>query len=139
MEGDKIREAAKVLGIVDLFEACIHDRPYRKALTGFQLLEELTRDDTKSFSEHIVKALVRSFSLYPYNEYVLLNTDELGQVTQVNPEELSRPVVKILYDKTGRPLDEPRETDLAQDPSLFITKAITYHELPIGSKNSSET
>ncbi len=48
-------------------------------------------------------------------------------------------MVKILYDKTGRPLDEPRETDLAQDPSLFITKAITYHELPIGSKILSLT
>jgi HD-GYP domain-containing protein (c-di-GMP phosphodiesterase class II) len=80
LKGEKIREEAQILGIVDVFEACIHDRPYRKALTGYQLLEELTRGDTKTFSDHIIKALVRSFSLYPYNEYVLLNTDELGQV-----------------------------------------------------------
>ncbi len=31
LEGEKIREEAKILGIVDAFEACIHDRPYRKA------------------------------------------------------------------------------------------------------------
>jgi len=130
LEGEKVREEAQILGIVDVFEACLHDRPYRKALTGYQLLEELTRGKTKTFSDHIIKALVRSFSLYPYNEYVLLNTDELGQVVDINPQKLSRPVIKILYDKEGKPLDEPRETDLAKHPSLFISKALTHHELP---------
>jgi len=130
LEGEQVREEAQILGIVDVFEACIHDRPYRKALTGYQLLEELTRGNTKTFSDHIVKALVRSFSLYPYNEYVLLNTDELGQVVDINPQKLSRPVVKILYDKEGQALNEPRVTDLSQHPSLFISKAVTYHELP---------
>jgi len=130
LEGEQIREEAQILGIVDVFEACIHDRPYRKALTGYQLLEELTRGDTKTFSDHIIKALVRSFSLYPYNEYVLLNTDELGQVVDINPQKLSRPIIKILYDKQGKALEEPRVTDLAQHPSLFISKALTYHDLP---------
>ncbi len=130
MMGEKVREEAQILGIVDVFEACIHDRPYRKALTGYQLLEELTRGDTNTFSDHIVKGLVRSFSLYPYNEYVLLNTDELAQVVDINPQKLSRPVIKILYDKQGKPLSEPRETDLAEHPSLFISKAVTYPELP---------
>ncbi len=63
LEEKEIREEAKILGIMDVFEACIHDRPYRKALTGYQLLEELTRDDTKSFSDQIVKAVLNSFSL----------------------------------------------------------------------------
>ena len=130
LEGEQIREEAQILGIVDVFEACIHDRPYRKALTGYQLLEELTRGDTKTFSDHIIKALVRSFSLYPYNEYVLLNTDELGQVVDINPQKLSRPIIRILYDKKGKALEEPRVTDLAQHPSLFISKALTYHDLP---------
>jgi len=130
LKGEQIREEAQVLGIVDVFEACIHDRPYRKALTGYQLLEELTRGDTKTFSDHIIKALVRSFSLYPYNEYVLLNTDELGQVVDINPQKLSRPIIRILYDKKGKALEEPRVTDLAQHPSLFISKAVTYHDLP---------
>jgi HD-GYP domain-containing protein (c-di-GMP phosphodiesterase class II) len=130
LEGENIREEAKILGIVSVFEGCIHDRPYRKASTGYQLLLELTRGETKGFSDLIVKALVRSFSLYPYNEYVLLNTDQVAQVVAINAENLSRPVVKILYDSKGRPLDKPRESNLAQHSSLFITKAIPYHELP---------
>ena len=130
LKGEEICEEAKILGIVDVFEACIHDRPYRNALTGYQLLEELTHDDSKSFSDRIVKALLNSFSLYPYNEYVFLNTKELARVVEVNPENSFRPLVQILYDSNGVQLEEPRETDLAQSSLLFITKAISYHELP---------
>jgi HD-GYP domain-containing protein (c-di-GMP phosphodiesterase class II) len=130
LAGKEIREEAKILGIMDVFEACIHDRPYRNALTGYQLLEELTRDDTKSFSDRIVKALLNSFSLYPYNEYVLLNTKELARVVEVNPANSFRPLVQILYDRKGVPYEKPRETDLAQSSLLFITEAISYHELP---------
>lgn len=116
--------------LADVLEAYIHDRPYRRALTGYQLLQVFTRGGTTSFSDHIVKALVRGFSLYPYNEYVILNTKEVGQVVEINPQNLLRPVIKILYDSEGRALDEPREIDLAQNPRLFVTKAITYHRLP---------
>jgi HD-GYP domain-containing protein (c-di-GMP phosphodiesterase class II) len=130
LEGEDIREEAKILGIVDVFEAGIHDRPHRKASTGYQVLHELTRGETKSFSDRIVKAWIASFSIYPYNEYVVLNTGELGQVAAVNAENVLGPVIKILYDSKGRPLDEPRETDLVQNSSLFITKAVPYHELP---------
>jgi len=132
LAGTEIREEAKVLGIMDVFEACIHDRPYRNALTGYQLLEELTRDETKSFADPIIKALLKSFSLYPYNEYVLLNTKELARVVEVNPANSFRPLVQILYDSNGVALEEPRETDLAQSSLLFITQAISYHELPDG-------
>ena len=132
LAGTEICEEAKVLGIMDVFEACIHDRPYRNALTGYQLLEELTRDDTKSFADPIIKALLKSFSLYPYNEYVLLNTKELARVVEVNPANSFRPLVQILYDSNGVALEEPRETDLAQSSLLFITEAISYHELPNG-------
>jgi len=130
LKGEEIREEAKILGIVDVLEACIHDRPYRKALTGYQLLEELIREDTQGFSDPIVKALLKSFSLYPYNEYVILNTKELARVVEINPANSFRPLVQILYDSNGVRLEEPRETDLALSSLLFISQAISYHELP---------
>ena len=51
-------------------------------------------------------------------------------MVEVNPENSFRPLVQILYDSNGVQLEEPRETDLAQSSVLFITKAISYHELP---------
>ncbi|MCZ6876546.1 MAG: cyclic nucleotide-binding domain-containing protein [Acidobacteria bacterium] len=129
LKGEDICEEAKILGIMDVFEACIHDRPHRKALTGYQLLDAFTRGKTETFAAHLVKALIEGFSVYTYNEYVVLNTDEMGRVVEVNSGNLCRPLVRILYDKERKSVTQPLEIDLSKTPSLFITKAVTYDEL----------
>ena len=137
LKGEEICEEAKILGIMDVFEACIHDRPHRKALTGYQLLDAFTRGETESFAAHIVKALIEGFSVYTYNEYVVLNTDEMGRVVEVNSGNLCRPLVRILYDKERNAVAQPLEIDLSKTPSLFITKAVTYDELMALSESDS--
>ena len=72
----------------------------------------------------MVKALIRSFSLYPHNECVRLNTGELGQVIDINPKNLSRPVVKILFDPNGKAVTPPRVLDLVKESSLYISEAL---------------
>lgn len=134
LDGNAIVEEAKIIGVADIFEACIHERPYRKALTGYEAVRQLTAEGTKLFSDRIVKALMNSFSLYPYNEYVKLNSGEIGQVVEVNQTNLFRPLVKILYDQQGDPIEEAKTVDLTQNASLFISQAITADELPQSSK-----
>ncbi len=133
LKGKDIREEAKILGIVDVLEACIHERPYRRAMTGYQLFHELTSGATERFATRIVKALLKCFSLYPYNEYVLLNTGEIGKVIEVNETNLLRPRLKMLFDGKGQPLEDQPELDLESNPSRYINKAITYHQLPATS------
>ena len=133
LRGKDIREEAKILGIVDVLEACIHERPYRRAMTGYQLFHELTSGATERFASRIVKALLKCFSLYPYNEYVLLNTGEIGKVIEVNETNLLRPRLKMLFDGKGQPLEDQPELDLESNPSRHIDKAITYHQLPATS------
>ncbi|MDA2934315.1 response regulator [Acidobacteria bacterium AH-259-D05] len=130
LTGKSIREEAKLIGLADVFEACIHERPYREAMTGYEAVRELTSKGAKLFSNRVVKALLTSFSLYPYNEYVVLNSREIGKVVEVNNRNLFRPVVKIFYNKEGDRLEEPRLVDLALNVSLFIKEAITADALP---------
>jgi HD-GYP domain-containing protein (c-di-GMP phosphodiesterase class II) len=130
LKGQDIREEAKILGIVDVLEACIHERPYRRAMTGYQLFHELTSGANQRFASRIVKALLKCFSLYPYNEYVLLNTGEIGKVIEVSETNILRPKLKMLFDVKGEPFEDQPERDLASTPSCNINKAITYHQLP---------
>ena len=130
IKGQDIREEAKILGIVDVLEACIHERPYRRAMTGYQLFHELTSGANQRFASRIVKALLKCFSLYPYNEYVLLNTGEIGKVIEVSETNLLRPKLKMLFDGKGEPFEDQPELDLESTPSRYINKAITYHQLP---------
>jgi len=133
LTGKDICEEAKILGIADVLEACIHSRPDREALTGYELFHELTTRENRSFPDPLVRALLNSFSLYPYNEYVILNTGEIGQVVEVNSKNLMRPRVKILYDNQGCRLEEKREVDLEKTPSQNITEAIPPSSLPLNS------
>ena len=130
IKGQDIREEAKILGIVDVLEACIHERPYRRAMTGYQLFHELTSGANQRFASRIVKALLKCFSLYPYNEYVLLNTGEIGKVIEVSETNILRPKLKMLFDVKGEPFEDQPELDLESTPSRNINKAITYHQLP---------
>ena len=131
LTGENIREEAKILAVGDFFEDCIHDRPYRKALTGYQAIFELTAQQSGSFSEHAVKALMKTVSLYPYNEYVMLNTGEIGTVVNINPGNMVRPTVRMLYDAEGQLLKQPRVVDLSLNPSISIRRAITIDDFPV--------
>jgi len=129
LKGKAILEEAKVLGLVDVFEACIHHRPQRRAMTGYQSLEILTAE-VKTFPQRITKAMLRSLTVYPLNEYVELNTREIGKVIRINKESPLRPIVSVIFSSNGEPVDQPRVLNLAENSSLWVARAITLDELP---------
>jgi HD-GYP domain-containing protein (c-di-GMP phosphodiesterase class II) len=124
-----ICEEAKILCVADVFEACIHTRPQRPAMTGYKALEIMT-SQAETFSERVTKAMIRSFSVYPFNEFVLLSTGEIAQVIDINPENPLRPLIRILYSVEGEPVSTDRIINLAKNAQLWITFAITPDELP---------
>jgi HD-GYP domain-containing protein (c-di-GMP phosphodiesterase class II) len=124
LKGEEIREEAKALGLIDVFEACIHPRNHRAALSGYDTLFALTTDPAPSFPERLLRGLVRAFSLYPYNEIVVLNSGERGRVVRINPESLSRPVVQLLSDAFGRTLNEAAILDLSAHPSRYVAQTL---------------
>jgi len=128
--GEEIDERAKIIGIADVFDACIHRRPYRDSVSGYQALFELTTDQQRVFSDQMVKALIRSFSLYPFNECVRLSTGEVGKVVDINPENLSRPVVAVLFDREGAEVIDRKTIDLGRESSLYIAEALAGRNCP---------
>jgi HD-GYP domain-containing protein (c-di-GMP phosphodiesterase class II) len=124
LSGADIPIESKVIGVVDVFEACIHARPQRPPLTGHTALEVLTAE-TNRFSERVTKAMIRAFSVYPYNERVVLNTGELCQVVDVNSNSPMRPVVRIIEPIEGREHRQDQVLDLSISPHLWIAKAVT--------------
>jgi len=128
LKGKDITEEAKVLGLADVFEACIHHRPHRRAMTGYQALEVLTAE-VDTFQERIIKAMLRSLSLYPLNEYVELSTGEIAKVIGMSRDNPLRPIVRVMYSNQGERVDQPRILNLARNSSLWIARALTADEL----------
>ena len=69
----------------------------------------------RGFDASIVKAFINMMGIYPIGTLCILDTGELAIVCapNPNPEELHRPLVRIVSDASGIRLAEPTLVDLS--------------------------
>ena len=127
LRAEEIRDEAKVIGVADFFEACIHKRPYRSPLSGYQALYELSRDG--EFDQSAVRALADAVSLFPFNELLLLSTGEVAKVVGIHSDKLTRPRVRLLFDRDGAALTDGPTIDLAREPERRVVEVLTIDQL----------
>jgi HD-GYP domain-containing protein (c-di-GMP phosphodiesterase class II) len=133
LSGHDIAWIARVVGLLSMFEALIHIRPYRQRLLPRDAIRELVNRHKKAFDPILLKALIEAVSLYPVGTFVQLNTEEIGQVTMVHSKFPLRPVVYIHLDSHGNAITA-REIDLKLQPNLMIQKCM--YEESLGSDDS---
>lgn len=118
LKGGQICEQAQIVGLVDVYEALTHQRPYMhkhkieaiKSILGMK----------SAFDPKLVKVLIDRVGVFPVGVYVRLNTKEIGVVVENNMKLPFRPIVNILYDTEGRQLKEPKQLNLADNSVVFI-------------------
>lgn len=131
-----ISYSARMVGLLSMFEALIHFRPYRHRLLPRDAIRELVNHHKKAFDPVMLKALIESISLYPVGTYIQLNTGEVGLVTQVNDRLPLRPKVLLNMDSRGGAIP-PRTVNLKEQPNLMIQHCM-YEEGLAELKNTSE-
>ncbi|NIR38255.1 MAG: hypothetical protein GWN07_20435, partial [Actinobacteria bacterium] len=65
---------------------------------------------SRGFDPTIVKAFINMMGIYPVGTLCILDSGELAVVVAANPnpEEIHRPLVRVISDSQGRRLAEPR-------------------------------
>lgn len=120
LKGSQIHDYAQIIGIVDVFDALISPRPYRRRILPHEAVRELLATEQSSFSRELIKALVEQLSVYPLGTTVRLNTGEVGVVTQLNSRYPLRPIVQV-----GRTMPNgPRLADLSKTPLVYIVETL---------------
>ena len=127
---DDIALEGSILGAVDIFEAFIHPRPYKKtvpaaAMYGVDNLMRLSHQ----FGDGVLKALVRSVGLFPVGTHVKLNSGEVAKVLEGRKANPMRPKVKVLFDPQDRRLGTPKTIDLMQTPHLYVFRPLSSEDL----------
>lgn len=61
LSGDEIPLLAKIIAVSDTFDAITTDRPYRRALSDEEAIEELKSNAGTQFDEEVVKAFIESY------------------------------------------------------------------------------
>ncbi|SJZ45138.1 HD-GYP domain-containing protein [Selenihalanaerobacter shriftii] len=124
LKGDDILEFAQIVAVADIYDAITTDRVYRKALPAHKALEVMHNLMQAQLNPDIAQMLFKNVAVYPIGSVVELNTGELGIVVDVNKEDLSAPVVRIIKgDEINQ--DEITEIDLMHNKGIIIKDVIT--------------
>lgn len=129
IKGSEICEYAKITGIVDTYEAMIHSRPHRKAITQHVSVKELIWSKNLMFSPKIIKTFIKKISLYPIGSYVKLNNKAVGMVISTNEENPIKPAIKLLFNGNGKAVTEETIIKLSENPLLCIAETISIDEI----------
>jgi len=82
----------KILSVACSFEAAVGKR---KNGYGINSILDVVRNTNKQYSDVVLKSLLFSISIFPIGTFVQLSDKRIGQVLDINPENLSYPVVLI--------------------------------------------
>lgn len=132
--GQNIILPARVIGVVDSFEAMVSNRPYRSSMIGYAAMRALLSDNARRFDPDVLKVFIRTMGIYPIGSIVLLNNGAIGRVLENNPEAPLKPRVKIMINEHGREYrhDEGDIIELSRDKRLFIAKAVDPKDIGDG-------
>lgn len=122
LKGRQISEFAQIIGVVDIFDALVSPRGYRRRFFPHEAVRELIVAERTAFPREIVKALVQQLSAYPLGTSVRLTTGEAGSVVRTNTRYPLRPVVKIQDDAVSG--QEARQVDLSLTPLVSIVETL---------------
>ena len=129
LAADEIHEYAQIIGLVDIYEALIHARPQREKILHFYAVKEVIKTGKDKFQHRLLKALLNTFSIFPLNSYVRLNSGAIGRVTRTYPDQPVRPKVRIIYDSQSKKVLTERFINLPEHSLLYIVDAVSEQEL----------
>ncbi len=137
LKGRQICEFAQIIGVVDVFDALVSPRGYRRRFFPHEAVRELMVAERTAFPREVVKALVEQLSAYPLGTSVRLTTGEVGSVMRVNARYPLRPVVWIDSDVVAG--QEGRQLDLSLTPLVSIIETLAPPDVARVSFPEDET
>jgi HD-GYP domain-containing protein (c-di-GMP phosphodiesterase class II) len=127
---DGVSLEASIIGAVDLFEAIIHPRPYKKTVPAAAMygVDNMMRMSNQ-FGDGVLKALVRGVGLFPVGTFLRLNSGEVARVSKSRQGNPMRPVVEVLWNTQKQALKKPKVVDLMQAPHLYVYRPLSTEDL----------
>lgn len=129
IENGDINEYARIVGLVDMYEAMTHPRPYREKNPSQQAMKEIMESNGDLFEWRIIKMLAKCLDLYPVGSWVQLNTGEIGRVAGIDEDFPLRPAITIMFDADCKSLKKMKRIDLMGHSQLYVERPVDESEL----------
>ena len=112
--GDKIPPFAKIVCIVDIYEAMTADRVYRKGLCPFEVIRSFESEGFQKYDPKFILTFLKGIVQTYMHETVELSNGEQGSIIMINDNSLSRPVIQT----------KNSFIDLSREKDLIITQIL---------------
>ncbi|WP_091165118.1 HD-GYP domain-containing protein [Paenibacillus sp. 1_12] len=122
IKGNEIHDYAKLIAIIDSYDAMTTHRPYRLAMLPHQAMEILFSGVETLYDYKKVALFRDNVAIYPLGITVKLSTGEKGVVVAINPAIPQRPIIRIMEGAEGEKITQPYEVDLSKRLTVFISE-----------------
>jgi putative nucleotidyltransferase with HDIG domain len=135
----KISLFGRIVTVADFYDALVRPRVYNRfPYVSEKILGIMLERSGKDFDPAIVKVFINMIGIFPLGTLVLLNTNEMGIVTQIqeDTELIDRPKVCLLYYSDGeyrkaKVVDLREMDEAAGDFKRSIVKTLDPNEYNI--------
>jgi putative nucleotidyltransferase with HDIG domain len=135
----KITLFGRIVTIADFYDALVRPRVYNRfPYVSEKILGIMLERSGKDFDPAIVKVFINMIGIFPLGTLVLLNTNEMGIVTQIqeDSELIDRPKICLLYYsdgeyRKGKVVDLREMDEGAKDFKRSIVKTLDPNEYNI--------
>ena len=129
ISGDYFHEFAQITAIADKFDALTANRVYRKAFPPHEAYEMCAASGNYLFKDRIVRAFLHNISAYPSGSMVQLNSGEIAVVIETPKGYSLLPIVRLIFDKQGNPINQFKELNLSKESGIFVVRVLPEEEI----------
>lgn len=129
---DKLSKLARMMAIVDVYDAITGEKNYKKAQQSIEAFRYLIASKTK-FDPNLVQQFIKYLGVHPVGSVVQLSNDRLAMVMTGNREEPLKPKVKIFFNTETMQYIKAKDADLSQE-ILTIVSAVNTNDFDINSQ-----
>lgn len=96
LSGKNIHLYAKILAVCDVYDALTSDRSYRISSFPSEVVEYIMGCADTHFDFEVLKNFLKVIVAYPIGTFVRLSDKNIAVVVKNNPENIMRPVIRII-------------------------------------------
>ncbi|MEZ9233054.1 HD-GYP domain-containing protein [Vibrio amylolyticus] len=130
LKGDQIPQHARMVCIIDIYDALTADRCYKKGMSSAEAFKIILGLTPNHLDADLVYKFINSIGVYPVGSIVELSDGKAGIVWSSNAAQPLKPEVKCFYSNKHRHFTDVSFIEL-KSSSLKIVKAVSPSSLPV--------
>lgn len=124
LRGDKVSKAARIMAIVDVYDAMTSDRPHKASDEPIHALRYLLANK-EQFDAELVQRFIKCMGVHPVGTIVKLTNERLALVLEGNKQMPTAPKVRVFYNTKHMHHITAKEVDLSeQELGLKIVASV---------------